>query len=479
MIEESLQNKISENEQKIKLLIRLSKKSNTKISQKINPLEKKSKMGLMSKVQANNLDISKENKKINSFILNKENNKNLSNIVFYPILKSSNNIETNLNNVVNNDKSNSSNKSAFKKSNKQNISKIKKKYKKLERFINKKHPNISSSIGETKKVKNTSKSLSNKAETIQRNILKSKSYLYNLEYSKKFSKSFDFNLTYERFIENESKKNEKISKIKKKREKFEKKIFPHQPKINQNSKNLTKFMTDNFLMRLEKYKKEKIEKEELLKRRILKDEEEKINKNNYLILHQKLNRKRINDSFDKINNYKEIAQSVNKLFDWNKKRKEKIEKEIIKQDVFEKSLHIPKINKSKFHKDNKIIKKIYDRLYNKNKYIFEFKKNLLTQESTPKFNSLLNKTKSQSNICNYLKQIPSNDNSKDNEKINGTNDSLEIHNYEEFKILNKTDRTIFNKEIKNKNEPFPKEINPKSLIIVIRKIKSQIDIANK
>ena len=59
-------------------------------------------------------------------------------------------------------------------------------------------------------------------------------------------------------------------------EKFENRIHPHQPRINQKSKNLTKSITDNFLARLEKYKKEQIEKEEELKQNILKDEKQNL-----------------------------------------------------------------------------------------------------------------------------------------------------------------------------------------------------------
>ena len=187
-----------------------------------------------------------------------------------------------------------------------------------------------------------------------------------------------------------------------------------------------------------------------------------------------------------------------------KKEKEKLQKEIKKQALIEKNIHIPKINKSKntIFKKDKIIQKIFDRLYNNNKYIFEFKKELLTEESTPKFNSLLNKTNSQPNISYNLKKIISsrsgfnnkkykeegiiNENICDTDNYNNTiNDN---NNDDEIKIINNTDRMVFNNIDNNINETsFSKEYKEdkeeksktKSLIVVIRKVKSQIDILNK
>ena len=510
MIEDSLKYKISANDKKIKSLFRLKQKTNKKLSKKkINSKQIISKININQKSKKKDLSNSKEKQKINSFIINKENHKNIINLELSPILK------TNQNNKDNNkDKSISFMKPYFNNSKKTNI---KIKYKELECFINKKHPNnnISNSVSNNtssnisknlpskiRQKKYISNSLTNNEKKRKRNISKSKTDLSYFDaptpstsftQRKNFSKSFDFNLTYERFIENETKKKERISKLKKRREKYEKKIYPHQPKINEKSKNLAKSITDDFLERLEKYKKEQIEKAKNLKKKILKNEEDKINKNNYLLIQKKINKKRMNNSFDKINNNKTITESVTKLFDWDKKRKEKLEKEIKKQALIEKNIHIPKINKSKiFFKKDKIIQKIFDRLYNNNKYIFEFKKELLTEESTPKFNSLLNKTNSQSNISYNLKKIISsrsdfNKNVKEEEiikrnkcdTVNSNNTNNDNNNDDEIKITNNTDRIIFNNNINEAS--FSKEQNSKakSLIVVIRKVKSQIDILNK
>ena len=185
---------------------------------------------------------------------------------------------------------------------------------------------------------------------------------------------------------------------------------------------------------------------------------------------------------DKIYNKKNITESLNKLFDWDKKRKEKIENEIKKQNLIEKNRHIPKINKTKIFKKDKLIKKIFDRLYNQDKYIFEFKKQLLTQESTPKFYSILNKTKSQKKISYNMPKIISS-NSNDNIKEKGEEKKVNMEtdltiNNNEIKTVNNTDRITFNK-YNNKNESSTKEKISKNMIVVIRKIKSQKDILNK
>ena len=495
MIDESLKEKISANEQKLKSLFNLKKNIIKKTSNKINPPNKISQINLNSINNTKNVNIKKE--KINAFINSKENQKNLINLDLSQILNTNINLNTKLINYTKfksflNPTINDNNKD---NKNINNNKKPQQKFKRLENYINKK--SINNLPKKKKKLKNISKSQPNKIETAERTErterLKRNNSISkpnNLDFTvssflqqKKMSKSFDFNLTYERFIENETKKNEKILQLKKSREKFEKKIFPHKPKINEKSKKLNKSITDNFLIRLENYKKNRIKKDEILKKNILKDEEERINKNNFLIKHKKLKKKRLNDSMDKIYNNKDsITESVNKLFDWDKKRKERLENEIKKLNLIEKNGHIPKINKTKIFKKDKIIKKIFDRLYNQDKYMFEFKKQLLTQESTPKFYSFLNKTKSQKNISYNMQKLissNSNDNIKEKEeddKVNIETD-LTINNNEKIKTVNNTERIINKNNYKNK--PYTKEKQSKNMIVVIRKVKSQKDILNK
>jgi hypothetical protein len=141
------------------------------------------------------------------------------------------------------------------------------------------------------------------------------------------------------------------------------------------------------------------------------------------MIQKKLKKKNTNVSMDKTYNNKTIIESVNKLLDWEKKRKEKIENEIKKQDLIEKNGHIPKINKSKNipnPNEKNIIKRIFDRLYYSNRRIIGFKKEIkeITEESTPKFTAKLSKTKSQPNIFCNLKKIISYPNEIESENKN-------------------------------------------------------------
>lgn len=579
MIDQSLREKISENEERVKKLFKFKTGLNMKKSNKIkNELRKPN---IYTKSKINKLSKNASLKKINSFKENKENQKNYINLELTPIIKS--NLNSNHSTITNSKldsfikpKENNPvvksycNKKSLEKENKY---KSKFKYKELDSFINiKKSNNINNSNNNSKsnlmkldnkiisnkikKIKNRANSISKKIDNeayisnpkvIKSSLIKKNSFYFNNmdtlststsriplphKKSSNSNKSFDFNLTYERFIENESKKKERISKIKKRREKFENKIYPHQPRINQKSKSITKSITDGFLTRLEKYQKKQIEREELLRKSILKEEFEKINKSNFLLIQKKLKKKNTNSSMDKTYINKTITESINKLFDWEKKRKEKIENEIKKQDLIEKNSHIPKINKSKNIPNEKdIIKRIFDRLYNTNKRIIGFKKEI-KEESTPKFTSKLSKTKSQPNIFYNLKKIISypNEIQNQNEKVNKKDklnininieeniNNIQIEKFDDIddddiiiknketindnkngdiikkKVLNneinnklnddtknkkKSEKKIFENELKNENSNLIKNeesYNQKNIIVVIRKNKSKLDI---
>ena len=590
MIDQSLREKISDNEEKVKKLYKFKTGLKNKKSNKINKEVKKGNIYTKSKI--NKLPKNASLKKVNSFKENIENQKNYINLELTPIIKS--NLNSNNNTITNSKldsfikpkiknpviKSYYNNKKSLKKENKYKL-KIKIKYKELDSFINiKKSNNIKNSNNNSKekitksdnkiisnkikKIKNRANSISNSIDSeayisnpkiIKSSLIKKNSFYFNniddtlstsnsriplpRKISSNSNKSFDFNLTYERFIENESKKNERISKIKKKREKFESKLYPHQPRINQKSKRMTKSITDDFLVRLEKYQKKQIEREELLRKSILKDEFEKINKTNFLMIQKKLKKKKTNVSMDKTYNNKTIIESINKLLDWEKKRKEKIENEIKKQDLIEENGHIPKINKSKIIPNEKdIIKGIFDRLYNRNKGIIGFKKEI----KEDKFTIKLSKTKSQPNIFYNLKKIISYTNEIENENKNGNkkqkcnininieeninnikiekfddidDDDLIIKNKEikkdnisnnynmnddeinnkelnnklneEIKETKNIDRKIYKNDLKHENETIKNEnddiknkesYKQKNIIVVIRKNKSKVDIKN-
>ena len=522
MIEQSLYDKISENEQKVQFLFQIKKKIDKKNLIKKKFIDKNNRKGIMNisllqKNRANNTHINKsqEKERINSFISNKENQKNLINVDASPILKTS--INTNKKSNKKNNKCTSIKKPEMKTAitesncvNNKVKEGIKMKPKELDCFINSKRK-LSKSQN-LKKCRKNSENCKKSEKNCEKNNSKSsaggakstrasaKSLLRPGH--KKKTKSFDFNLTYGRFIENEEKKNERINKIKKCREKLENRIFPHQPKINSKSKRMSKkSITENFLKRLEDYKIKQIEKDEILKKTILKDESERINKNNFLLTKKKLEKKKRKTSKTRrISNNKIIEASVNKLLEWEKRRKEKLENEIKKKDLMEQMSHRPKINKNIIvPKEDKTIQKIFERLYTNNKYIFGFKKEVSTQESTPKFQTFITKTKSLPNFENNIKKTIScfsfTNNDFENETINNdqgnklrvisskeedissTINSINIIE-EDFKITaNYTDRMIINNE-KTNESLYNKETN-RNILMVIRKIKTKINGVNK
>ena len=181
------------------------------------------------------------------------------------------------------------------------------------------------------------------------------------KYRKKSSsqKKINFDKTYERFMEDEKKRKNEILLLKKKLEEADKKICTHKPKISK-CESANEF---NFLERMEKYKEEQKNKDKLLKEKILKEEYENININN-ILLKNKTKNKKIN-----------VDETIQNLFDWERQRKLRIEKEKRKLDnIMAKSCRdAPKITKYKSKRNNQnknIIYRLYDEYFldkNKNK----------------------------------------------------------------------------------------------------------------
>lgn len=211
--------------------------------------------------------------------------------------------------------------------------------------------------------------------------------------------SVNINHMFERFDENQRKKNEKIEKMKKLKEEEENKMNTHTPVISKKSKNITKKLKDDFLTRQKKYNDTKNKNDKKLRETLLKNEQEKINKNNFL-LHKKA--KEYSSAGNKLDasfvseiscctrSMVEIEQNISKLFEWDNKRKEKImkkQKEIKKE--LDKNKHIPQINKRsrsmasrgkyKNKKEN-----VFDKLAKQDEVIKE-KKKILEELYKPSF----------------------------------------------------------------------------------------------
>ena len=216
--------------------------------------------------------------------------------------------------------------------------------------------------------------------------------------------SVKINNMLERFDENQRKKKEKIELLKKQKEDEEKRYNTYIPKICKKTKRMSKHIKDDFLTRQKKFNEIKNNKKKKLKENLLKNEQEKINKNNFLL--QKKSREyasvgNLNASFISeisccTHSMVEIDQSISKLLEWENKRKEKIiKKQKEKNNEFEKIKHVPQIDKrskSIAKRENKNKKEnIFDRLAKEDDIVKE-KRKILEELYTPSFKPNLNLT---------------------------------------------------------------------------------------
>ena len=135
----------------------------------------------------------------------------------------------------------------------------------------------------------------------------------------------NFSKTYQRFLDNQKKQKDKLENIKKIQEKKEKEIYSYKPKINKKSKEIVSHNKEDFYTRQKKLMEEQKKKDALLKEKIRKSEEEKINKDN-ILLESKINKKNgMKDILTK-NKNKNVNETINKLYEWDIRRKDKINK---------------------------------------------------------------------------------------------------------------------------------------------------------
>ena len=233
----------------------------------------------------------------------------------------------------------------------------------------------------------------------------------------------NFDQMYERFEENQRRKKEKIQKLKLIQEEKVLEQCSHQPIINKSNRTMGNIIKDDFFTRQKKFKERKKQKGEKLKEILLKNEQNKINQNNYLL--QRRNKKNLRigsvDNLIENNNdsqiycitrtKSQIENRINKLYEWDQRRKEKIER-IREEEKYEdeKNDHIPKIDKRSsslaHEKKNRNGEDIFERLSKEDKIIKE-KRKLIAQITSPTFipNSNINK--------NYKFKYKYNDTSED------------------------------------------------------------------
>ena len=219
--------------------------------------------------------------------------------------------------------------------------------------------------------------------------------------------AFNLNNMLERFEEDEIKKKEKIEKLIKEKENKEKCYYTYKPKICKKTKYLNNKIKDDFLTRQKKYKDIKSKNEKILKEKLLKNEEEKINKNNFLLQkknkdHSSVGNTALNTSFISDisvgqRSMAEIDSNITRLYEWDNKRKEKIKKmQKEKSNEIEKNKHIPRINKKSKNmvNRNRIKNKkenIFIRLSKEDDFVVE-KKRILAELLSPTFKPNINLT---------------------------------------------------------------------------------------
>jgi len=222
----------------------------------------------------------------------------------------------------------------------------------------------------------------------------------------------------ERFEEDMRRRNERMERKKKELIRNEKKIYTYKPQITERSRQIGNASNDSFLERQKKYNEKIKKKEERYKEDLKKEEEKKINENNILLnKNKKKEKKGENENENKYELKKskeEVDKTIQSLYNWENKRKEKIEKKLKEKSGKAETEfdHIPKINKRSDSMANKSKKRkdepdVFSRLSKEDKMVKE-RRQVLEDLYTPTFqpNTFLHNQKIKSNkINNDLDQL--------------------------------------------------------------------------
>ena len=309
------------------------------------------------------------------------------------------------------------------------------------------------------------------------NCITDTSKLEPLLYSVNSKPNVNFNQMFKRFEENQRRKNEKIERLKTEQKEKESLQCSHKPLMCQKTMSLNKQLKDDFLTRQKKHEEKVKEKGEKLKQRLLDNERSKINENNFLI--QKRNKETssygsvglnssLNSEFSNMaRTKKEIDDTINKFFEWDQRRKEKIERrrEDLKYD--DESLdHIPKIDKrssSLASQKRSETETIFERLYKEDDILRE-KRKVLEQLTTPTFKPHLFSTKKNNFDDDILegKLDPQNDES---------DDTIQVHRNKNLRPWRNDDK-ILNKEMKNIESDLIAEMYRKAIFGKLNRVRS-------
>ena len=230
------------------------------------------------------------------------------------------------------------------------------------------------------------------------NCITDTSKLEPLLYSVNAKPNVNLNQMFKRFEENQRRKTEKIARLKNEQEEKESLQCSHMPLLNQKTMNLNKQLKDDFLTRQRKHEAKVKEKGKKLKQKLEDIERNKINESNYLL--QRRNKENssygsvglnssLNSEFSSMaRSKKEIDDTINKFYEWDQRRKAKIEKRRKDLKFDNESLdHIPRIDKrssSLASQKRSDTETIFERLYKEDDILRE-KRKLMEQLTTPSF----------------------------------------------------------------------------------------------
>ena len=285
------------------------------------------------------------------------------------------------------------------------------------------------------------------------NCITDTSKLEPLLYSINAKPNVNLNQMFKRFEENQRRKTEKIARLKNEQEEKESLQCSHMPLLNQKTMNLNKQLKDDFLTRQRKHEAKVKEKGKKLKQKLEDIERNKINESNYLL--QRRNKENssygsvglnssLNSEFSSMaRSKKEIDDTINKFYEWDQRRKAKIEKRRKDLKFDNESLdHIPRIDKrssSLASQKRSDTETIFERLYKEDDILRE-KRKLMEQLTTPSFKPNL-----YPNYKNNYDEIIEGKIDQNNDERDG---KIQVHRNKNLRPWRNDDK-IINKEMVN------------------------------
>ena len=235
---------------------------------------------------------------------------------------------------------------------------------------------------QNKEFLNKNKNMTKKPPGRNKNHIRHKNKFNSID-TKRSQNDEKFSSIYQRFIEDQKKKKEKIIQMQKSQEEHEKELCSYKPKLNKKSQEIISKNKDDFYTRQKKMLEDKKKKEEQLREKLKKEKQDEINKNNILLTHSSSTK-----DGNKKNRKKSTDDRIKNLYEWDTKRKEKLNDKIKNKEKSIKSnmKKKPKIDKYSYKITvNRKPDEIFKRLYLDDVIKRKERKELLQQIYTPSF----------------------------------------------------------------------------------------------